>query len=626
MKEKRDVSRFSGANDMAAGESIEVLQRTEVDFVSDATEPTDAQLLDRFLTACDEAAFAALVRRHGPMVLGVCRRILRQPQDAEDAFQATFLVLVRKAATIGRRELLGNWLYGVAYRTALDARAATARRRLHEKQVSPMPEPEVTAPNDVGADERLILDEELHRLPGKDRVAVVLCDLEGQTLRAAARRLAVPVGTLSGRLTAARALLARRLARRGLFFAGTGLAAVLAPGAGSASVPPALVAATVQAAAGSAPAPVAVLAQGVVKAMLIQKLKAVASALVAVTLVVGSAVLVLPAAPENRAEVLRLGARGRRVAWSPDGKTLAVVTKVEKAVLGFTYDRSGSAIRLWDVATGAVRQTLAEDAGKGLAYQQVVFCADGQTIAATVAEAGRQPGALVSRQVVKLWDARTLALKQTLGDDDVQLACVALSPDGKLVAAGDPGRKVVRLWDATNGTLVRTLSTGSAQPWSLAFSRDGKTLAVGGQNGDGTGELALWDVTTGNRIRTLARPRFVTAAAFAPDGTRLAASDGGVVVVWDVGKGGMVVPLTGSPGGCRGVAFAPDGRTVAAGGPDGQVRLWDARTGVLKATLSGHTAEVYAVAFAPNGRMLASASQDETVRLWPVGKPLSGAE
>src|SRR5436853_387343 len=103
---------------------------------------TDGELLERYATRRDEAAFEVLLRRHGPMVLGVCRRVLRNAPDAEDAFQATFLVLVRKAGSIGRRELLGNWLYGVAYRTALDARAAAARRRARERQVSPMPEPE----------------------------------------------------------------------------------------------------------------------------------------------------------------------------------------------------------------------------------------------------------------------------------------------------------------------------------------------------------------------------------------------------------------------------------------------------------------------------------------------------
>src|SRR6516165_5403737 len=104
--------------------------------------PSDGELLACLIERREETAFAALVRRHGPMVLGVCRRILRNPHDADDAFQAAFLVLVRKAASIRQRELLGNWLYGVAYRTALEAKAATARRRVRERQVSAMPEPE----------------------------------------------------------------------------------------------------------------------------------------------------------------------------------------------------------------------------------------------------------------------------------------------------------------------------------------------------------------------------------------------------------------------------------------------------------------------------------------------------
>src|SRR5438034_4893845 len=128
---------------------------------------TEGQLLECFVTRRDEAAFEALVRLHGPMVLGVCRRVLGNSHDAEDAFQATFLVLVCKAAAIGRRELLGNWLYGVAYRTALDARAAASRRRQRERQVSPMPEPKAGDREDVGCDLRPFLDRELSRLPDK---------------------------------------------------------------------------------------------------------------------------------------------------------------------------------------------------------------------------------------------------------------------------------------------------------------------------------------------------------------------------------------------------------------------------------------------------------------------------
>src|SRR5262249_9184538 len=155
-------------------------------------------------------------------------------QDAEDAFQATFLVLVRKADAIGQPELLGNWLYGVAYRTALEARAKTSQRRMRERQVNPMPEPETDDGADVSRDLRPLLDQELNRLPDKYRVPVVLCDLEGGTRQGVAQQLGIPVGTLSGRLTTARRLLAKRLARHGVGVAGAALTAVLSPTAASA--------------------------------------------------------------------------------------------------------------------------------------------------------------------------------------------------------------------------------------------------------------------------------------------------------------------------------------------------------------------------------------------------------
>src|SRR3954453_23338764 len=140
---------------------------------------TDGQLLDNFLTRRDDGALEALVRRHGPMAWGVCRRILRHHHDAEDAFQAIFLVLVRRAASIVPREMGANWLYGVAYRTALKARATAARRKVRERQVADMPEPETARP-DAWHDLRPVLDEEVNRLPDKYRVPVVLCDLEGK--------------------------------------------------------------------------------------------------------------------------------------------------------------------------------------------------------------------------------------------------------------------------------------------------------------------------------------------------------------------------------------------------------------------------------------------------------------
>src|SRR5262249_28965255 len=149
---------------------------------ADSHGQTDGQLLSRFINARDETAFEALVRRHGPMVLGVCRRLLGHAHDAEDAFQATFLVLARKAACVMPREAAGNWLYGVAYHTALKAHSAAARRRAKERQVNVMPEPPI-AQEDLWQELLPLLDRELSRLPDKYRLPTVLCDLEGRSRR-----------------------------------------------------------------------------------------------------------------------------------------------------------------------------------------------------------------------------------------------------------------------------------------------------------------------------------------------------------------------------------------------------------------------------------------------------------
>lgn len=254
---------------------------------------TDGQLLGRFIEQRDEAAIAALVRRHGPMVWGVCLRILRTHHDAEDAFQATFLVLLRKAGSVRKREMVGNWLYGVAHQTALKARQMVAKKSVRERQVMDMPEPAVKGQIHT-CDLQAVLDQELSRLPDKYRIAIVLCDLEGMTRKTAARQLGLPEGTLAGRLTRGRAMLARRLGRNGLAVSGGALATVLAQHAASAAVPTSVIAATMktvsaiaagQATAGLISAKVASLTDGMVKAMFLQKLKSV----VALLLIVGIA-------------------------------------------------------------------------------------------------------------------------------------------------------------------------------------------------------------------------------------------------------------------------------------------------------------------------------------------------
>ena len=198
--------------------------------------PGDGQLLERFLDRPDDSAFEELLRRHGPMVLGVCRRILGPGPDAEDAFQATFLVLVRKAASVKPRDMVGNWLHGVAQRTALEARARAARRRARELPMDPLPEPE-TPPEKIWHELQPLLDREVGRLPEKYRAPVVLCDLEGKTQKEAARQLGWPEGTVSGRLFRARSLLAKRLRHHGLTLSAGSLAVLLTKSTAAASVP-----------------------------------------------------------------------------------------------------------------------------------------------------------------------------------------------------------------------------------------------------------------------------------------------------------------------------------------------------------------------------------------------------
>jgi RNA polymerase sigma factor (sigma-70 family) len=252
---------------------------------------TEAELWERYVREQDEAAFEMLVRKHGPMVLGVCRRILRNEQDAEDAFQATFLVLVRKAASLRSPRTLANWLHGVARRTALEARRSAAKRRLKETEVPPR----TVMPDDSWDDLRPVLDQELRRLAEKYRIAVVLCDLEGKTRKEVARQLGWAEGTVASRLARGRGILAKRLARRG--FAGALVAAALANGAAPACVLPTLVVSTVTAAGFSAARAAAAqgvvshtaaaLTEGVLKSMLFTKLKSA----IAVLLVVGLATL-----------------------------------------------------------------------------------------------------------------------------------------------------------------------------------------------------------------------------------------------------------------------------------------------------------------------------------------------
>ena len=229
--------------------------------------PTDAQLLGRFIDSRDDRAFAAIVRKHGPMVFAACRRIAGHHHDAEDAFQACFLVLAAKAETVRPRSRLGAWLHGVAVRCALKARRSS---RVSEQLLADLPSPERPA---VEPDLVFHLDEALAAIPAKYRAAVVLCHLQGRTRSEAARELGWSEGTLSGRLHRAMALLEKRLTARGVTAgASLALASVLVPAKLFASTNSfaALLTAGFPDGSGSA---ADILAHGVLRTMTIRKLK-----------------------------------------------------------------------------------------------------------------------------------------------------------------------------------------------------------------------------------------------------------------------------------------------------------------------------------------------------------------
>jgi RNA polymerase sigma factor (sigma-70 family) len=266
-----------------------------------AGEWSDGQALERFVAAREEAAFCTLLERHGPLVWGVCRRVLKHLQDAEDAFQATFLVLAQRAGSIRKPDSVGSWLYGVAYHIALEARGRQLRRGTRERQVPNMPHP--PSPADTSWTQlEPVLDEELHRLPEKYRRPLVLCYLEGKSYRETAEELGWPLGSTSKRLARGRELLRRRLTRRGVTLSATVLGAVLTSRAAPA-VPAALVHAAVKAGlllvagkpfAGVVSAHALCLFQKAPQGMFLTKLK-IATALVLLLGGLGLGTLALPA-------------------------------------------------------------------------------------------------------------------------------------------------------------------------------------------------------------------------------------------------------------------------------------------------------------------------------------------
>jgi RNA polymerase sigma factor (sigma-70 family) len=600
---------------------------------------TDAELLDCFIARRDEAAFEALVRRHGPMVLSVCRRVLQNDADAEDAFQATFLVLVKKAASIRPPSMVGNWLYGVAHTTALKARAMRTKRLVKEREATARTRPEPAA--DTRQQLHALLDQELKALPDKYRTAIVLCDLEGHSIRMAARQLGCPPGTVGTRLARGRRLLSQRLARHGLVLSGSVIATVIAQHAAGAGVSPLLLSSTVRAAtqfaagqaatSGLISANVLALTKGVLAAMFLTKLKISTAVLLALAVAaVAAVVATFPAkaaqlAPppvavrnasqdqdtpkaESRPVVVHEDSQIRTVAYSADGKILATIGLVYELV-DFT-DGAGnptgsggviphSTIMLWDATTGTLLRSLGEE--KDTYIAAIAFSPDKKTAAVSVSRhiLTKDPDdPLKFETEIRVIDATTWALKHKVKPDTFASA-LAFSPDGTRLAFGGRSRLTddaafVRLWDVNKQKLIGGTEGGGYRVHCLAFSRDGSQLATGDENG----KVRLFDGRSGTPRRDF-------------DGHGPLRSGGEQCVT--------------------GVGFSPDAKTLVSGCMDKTVKLWDLEAGKLLRDLHGNTLPIFTLAFSPDGRLFATAGavqrqgkcESVEVLLWDTktGKP-----
>lgn len=553
-----------------AGLSAAVSRARQAALRSADETPSDGRLLAAFVATGDPGAFADLVARHGPMVFAVCRRVTGHVQDAEDAFQAVFVVLARKAAAVTPREAVGNWLYGVAVRTAREARSVSARRRARE--IPTDRPPDVARPAAEADDLGAVLHEELADLPDKFRSLLVLCDLEGQPQTEVAARLGLPVGTVYSRLAAARRRLAARLRARGVGLSAAGLLAAPAQ-AGRAAVPAGLAAKATAAALSPAlvPAAVVALSRGVVRSMFLTKLKAVVlvAGLVAVVLCAGG----LPASSGASA-----GSRETRFADVPP------VPKPQPAGPNkILFNRAGR-LALAD-PDGKNETKAGEDSETRYLAPGAQLSPDGKMVAALVLDplpADTPPGLSYATATLHVRGPGEKEPGTNLG---VKAQCLAWSPDGTEVAYSDfefgPNAKP----GATHGiinvkTKQKTALNLPAGHRITDWSRDGKyfvTTSTDGpatperfpvvklhlMNRDGTEHKALTDgksPAVGGRLSPDGKRVLFAAVTIPKDNSGLAVR----LQVLDVASGKVAtvddVPLNAE---VQGYCWSPDGKQIA---------------------------------------------------------------
>jgi RNA polymerase sigma factor (sigma-70 family) len=609
---------------MAASALIPVMRCLSRLAGSPAGDLSDAELLERYCRGGEEAAFALLVQRHGPAVLGVCRRALGNTADADDAFQATFLVLLRRADSIRRGAALGCWLYGVALRVAANARARRAPLELPGHDLPGADGDPVRAA--TGRELLAVLDEEVRGLPEKYRAALVLCGLEGRTCEQAARELGWPKSTVIHRLSQARQRLRQRLTRRGFEVPAALLAALLAKEAAAAHVPAILALATVR----QARQRVTVAAAPASGGRSLSRWVVVAGLAGALGVMAGAGAfrggaepqLPLPAAAAEPAGSAAPAPRADREGFPLPTEALARVgsarlrhgrylSYLEYSPDGTLLASSGNGrLRIWDVRTGKlVREiTVAE---RKMVWDRF-FSADGKSVVVLDESTFRwidvrtgeevrhchveftkgrwyaylaphcemcavPPGSPTGDLVVYDLPSGKERFRKTGGR--FSFGNLAFSPDGKVLAAldGDPplaGTRV-RLFDTEAGREVGEIDPGETVR-GLAFSPDGKSLVAH----DLRQNLTVWQVPTGKVLhRIRAEVNALVTAAFTPDGKSLVVGTQGLDAIRiDLSTGKELQHYRTHPSSTR-LAFAPDGKSLAVGIGTGEIRLCDLASG-----------------------------------------------